>query len=61
MKDLGREFEENSEIQAFTNTFAPLLAEAMHMRSLSIADSQFYAQAQDVKRKILGLVAWWKD
>ena len=53
--DLGREFEENSEVQAFTTTLAPLLAEAMSLRALSILDGQFSRQAATVKQQILAV------
>jgi len=55
VQDLGREFDEISEVQAFTNTLAPLLAEAMGLRSLSISDRQFFRQAQHVKQKLVAV------
>jgi hypothetical protein len=53
VKDLGREFEENTEVQAFTTTFAPLLAQAMSLRRLPISDAQYYAQAGALKQQII--------
>ena len=53
VKDLGREFEEHSEVQAFTNTFAPLLAQAMSLRRLPIPDARFCAEAGTLKQQII--------
>src|ERR1019366_10674616 len=53
VKDLGREFEENPEVQAFTTTFAPLLAQAMSLRRLPIPAAQYDAQAGALKQHII--------
>jgi transposase len=52
VQDLGREFEENREVQAFTTTFAPLLAQAMSLRGLPISDAKYYAHATTLKEQI---------
>jgi phage FluMu protein Com len=53
VEDLERQFEENPEVQAFTSTFAPLLAEAMHLRALPISAAKWAAQARDIKQAII--------
>lgn len=53
VKDLAREFAENSEVQAFTTTFAPLLAQAMSLRRLPISDAGYYGQAGELKQQII--------
>lgn len=53
IQGLEREFPNNSEIRAFVQTTAPLLSEAMSLRSMSIYDQRFYRQAKRVKMKII--------
>jgi len=53
VEDLERQFAETSEVQLFTHTFAPLLAAAMHLRTLPISDALFYAQARELKQAII--------
>lgn len=53
VQDLEKEFPNNGEIRAFVQTIAPLLSEAMSLRSMSINDQQFYRQAKRVKTKII--------
>jgi len=56
VEDLEKEFPDDPEVKAFVGTFAPLLATAMHLRSLPISDHQFYEQAKEVKGQILEAV-----
>lgn len=53
VKDLEKEFPEQEEVNAFVRTLAPLLATAMHLRSLPIPDAQFYERATEVKDQII--------
>lgn len=55
VQDLGREFEDNQEVQLFTTTFAPLLAQAMSLRRLPISDTKYYKQAADLKAQIIDI------
>jgi transposase len=55
VQDLGREFEDNTEIHAFTTTFAPLLAQAMSLRRLPISDAEYDAQAGTLKQQIIDI------
>lgn len=52
VEDLEKEFSQNTEVQTFVGTMAPLLATAMNLRSLPISDAQFYEQAAQVKSQI---------
>jgi hypothetical protein len=56
VEDLQKEFPENTEIQDFVGTLAPLLATAMNLRSSPISDAQFYQQAAQVKSQIQEVV-----
>ncbi len=49
VKDLGKEFPDHQEVQDFVNTAAPLLAQAIKLRTLLITDEVFYARADQLK------------
>ena len=53
VEDAGKLFIDNSEVQNFVGVFAPLLSEAMHLRTTSISDKIYYKKAELLKRKIL--------
>jgi transposase len=52
VEDLGREFSTDSEVQAFTASLAPLLAQAMHLRAAPITDEDYYRKAREIKEEI---------
>ncbi len=52
VEDLEKEFPENPEIQAFVQAFAPLLAQAMHLRTLRMSHRQFKRQARAIRQSI---------
>lgn len=52
VKDLGKEFPDHQEVQDFVNTTAPLLAQAIQLRTLPISDEVFYARADQLKMDI---------
>lgn len=52
VQDLEKEFPDNEEIKTFVQTAAPLLAEAMNLRSLPISDDEFYRRAAKTKEEI---------
>ncbi len=52
VKDLGTEFPHRPDVQDFVNTAAPLVAEAMRLRSKAITDEAFYRQAEVLKDEI---------
>jgi transposase len=56
VEDIGKEFSEGEEVKTFVGVLAPLLATAMHLRSLPITDAQFYEQAAKVKSQIIQVV-----
>ena len=56
VEELGKEFPEEAEVTAFTSTFIPLLAEAMHLRGRPLADADYYDQARSLKQQIVDLV-----
>jgi hypothetical protein len=52
VQDLEKNFPENDEVRAFVGALAPLLAQAMHLRRLSLSKAQFLRQAAALKRRI---------
>jgi len=56
VKDLGKEFPGEAEVMAFTSTFIPLLAEAMHLRGRPLPDAEYYDQARPLQQQIVDLV-----
>jgi len=56
VEEMGKEFSEVDEVKTFVGTLAPLLAQAMHLRSLPITDAQFYEQAEKIKSQIREIV-----
>lgn len=56
VEDLEKEFPENTEINCFVSTFAPLLTQAMRLRSQDISDKRFYQETLALKKKMLRVV-----
>lgn len=56
LEDLGKEFPAEPEVDAFTGTLIPRLAEAMHLRSQPLADPAYYAAAAQLKEQIGAVV-----
>jgi len=56
VQNMEKEFPEQPEVRTFVNTFAPLLASAMNLRSLPMADALFYEKAKELKSQILAAV-----
>lgn len=52
VEDSGAQFANNGEVQCFVATFAPLLAQAMHLRSQNISDTAYYSRAKVLRTKI---------
>lgn len=52
IKDLSKEFPHHQEVQDFVSTAAPLLAQAIQLRTLPIADDVFCARADQLKIEI---------
>lgn len=55
--DLAKEFPDQAEVQAFTATLIPLLAEAMRLHSLPLSDEEYYARACQLKQEIEKVMA----
>ena len=53
IQDLEKEFPDNEEIKTFAHSAAPLLAEAMNLRSLPISNDEYYQQAAKTKEDII--------
>lgn len=56
IQDLEKEFPDNNEIKAFVQSAAPLLADAMNLRSLPINDDEFYQRATTTKEEIIKIM-----
>ncbi len=56
VKDCGREFEDNPEVQRFVDVFAPLLRAAMGLRRVATSDQDFRRQARSLKKQIVDAV-----
>jgi transposase len=57
VEDLGKEFPEQAEVQAFTATLIPLLAEAMHLHSRPLSDEEYYTRARQLKQEMEKVIA----
>jgi transposase len=56
VQNLEQEFPDNDEIKKFVQQVAPLLAEAMNLRSLPINDDEFYRRAANTKEAIIKIM-----
>lgn len=56
VEDAEKEFPDSIEVEHFVSNLAPLLAQAMHLRSQDISNRAFYRKALLLKRKILKIV-----
>ena len=56
IQDLEKEFPDNEEIARFVQASAPLLAEAMNLRSLPICNKKFYQRATTTKEDIIKIM-----
>jgi transposase len=56
VQDLEKEFPDNDEVIGFVQTVAPLLAEAMHLRSLPIEKKEFFVRAANTKSEIIKIM-----
>ena len=54
--EYGEKYQNKEEVQNFVNTFAPLLSEAMKLRTLKITDKIYYKRAKKIKNKILDTI-----
>ena len=56
VEDTGAQFSDNQEVQCFVAAFAPLLAQAMHLRSQDISDMVYYHRAKVLRAKIRRII-----
>jgi transposase len=56
VKDLEKDFPENTEIKSFVQALAPQLTSATGLRRLNITERQFKRQAAKIKNEILNIV-----
>lgn len=56
LEDLGKEFPEQKEMQVFVSSLAPLLAEAMHLRSSPISDNKYYKRTKKLQSEIRKII-----
>jgi transposase len=55
VEDLAKEFPDNAEVNVFTATLIPLLSAAMHLRSRTITDTDYYPQAATIRQAIVSV------
>jgi len=55
VKDLEKDFPENTEIKSFVEALASQLANAINLRTLDITDKQFKRQAAKIKNEIINI------
>lgn len=56
VEDTGAKFSDSSEVQCFVATLAPLLAQAMHLRSQDISDTVYYRRAKVLQAKMRSVI-----
>lgn len=56
LEDIEKEFPDETEVKLFVSELAPLLTNAMRLRSQSISDKEFYIQAKLIKKKIKSII-----
>ena len=57
LSDINDEFPNQPEVTSFHNAVAPLLKQAMELRSLPIADKDFYRRAKNCKASIISAMS----
>jgi transposase len=56
VEDLAKEFPDHPEVRLFTTGLIPLVAQAMHLHSQALSDSQYSFEAHRLQRQIQALV-----
>ena len=57
VEDWGKQFPDQAEVQAFTRTLIPLLAEALHLHSQPLSDQEYYPRARQLKQEMEKVIA----
>jgi len=55
VEKLAKDFPDSPEVQTFVSILAPLLSQAMHLRTQPLSDAQYYRQAKEIQNKIIGV------
>ena len=53
VEKLAKDFPDAPEVQPFVSILAPLLSQAMHLRTQPLSDAQYYRQAKEIQNKIM--------
>lgn len=53
VEKLGKDFPDSSEVKFFVSLLAPLLSQAMHLRSQPLSDEHYYREAIEIQKKII--------
>jgi len=53
VEKLAKDFPDSPEVQVFVSVLAPLLSQAMHLRTQPLSDAQYYRQAKEIQNKII--------
>jgi hypothetical protein len=53
VEKLEKDFPDQPKIKSFVSTLVPLLSQAMHLRTQSLSDEQYYQQAKEIQEKIM--------
>jgi transposase len=53
VEKLEKDFPEAEEVKSFVSLLAPLLSQAMHLRTQPLSDEQYYRQAKQIQNKIM--------
>jgi transposase len=56
VEKLEKDFQDSSEIKSFVSLLAPLLSQAMHLRSQPLSDEQYYRGAKEIQKKIMEVI-----
>jgi hypothetical protein len=53
VEKLEKDFPDTPEVKSFVSVLAPLLSQAMHLRSQPLSDEQYYREAKEIQKKIM--------
>ena len=53
VEKLEKDFPDSPEIKSFVSILAPLLSQAMHLRSQPLSDEQYYREAKEIQKRIM--------
>jgi len=56
VEKLDKDFPDSPEIKSFVSILAPVLSQAMHLRSQPLSDTQYYQQAKEIQNKIIAVM-----